>query len=83
MQIDRYTKVMLTVIALALAAIASWPWGHLAWPTSAEAQAEFAVPRAWGRLATVQNVEWFFEAADGTIRIYRTDTRAVITYPRK
>ena len=83
MQIDRYTKVMLTVIALALAAIASRPWGQLAWPTSAEAQAEFALPKAWGRLVTVYNMEWFFEAADGAIRVYRADTRAVVTYPRK
>jgi hypothetical protein len=72
---DRYTKVVLTVIALALALIALNPWlPHAAFGLRpAEAQGEAIVSKDWGKAVGVIGVGSrafaLFEASDGTLRI--------------
>ncbi len=77
MRIDRYTKALLTLIALALAAIAVTPWLAAGrWPAAlrpggAEAQAvrQIAVPKDWGKAVGFIPGYAYLEAADGTIRL--------------
>ena len=77
MRIDRYTKALLTLIALALAVIAVTPWlGAARWspalrPGNAEAQAarHIAVPKDWGKAVGFIPGYAYLEAADGTIRL--------------
>ncbi len=74
MRVDRYTKIVLTAIALALSAIAAGPWlggGALA-PTPAGAQSgpqyTITIPRAWGKVINYDSGNLLLEAADGTLR---------------
>lgn len=80
MPTDRYTKLVLTVIAVALAAIAVRPLvpdsGLLALlrPPAAVAQTampkyEVAVPKAWGKLINFSNGNLLLEDAQGVLRI--------------
>lgn len=77
MRIDRYTKALLTLIALALAAIAVNPWlaagrwAPLVRPGGAEAQGvrQIAVPKDWGKAVGFIPGYAYLEAADGTIRL--------------
>jgi hypothetical protein len=80
MSMDRYTKAVLTVIALALIAIAARPWlpeGALVSalrPDPAQAQVatpryEVTVPKAWGKFIAFSNNNLLLEAPDGTWRI--------------
>ncbi len=73
---DRYTKAVLTVIALALAVIAVRPWlpeaGWLAGlsPEPAQAQTsaakyEVTVPKAWGKYIAYSNNNLLLEGPDG------------------
>ena len=66
MTADRYTKTVLTVIALALSVIAARPWlPEASWtsvvlPHSAQAQTttpkyEVTVPKAWGKFVAFSN----------------------------
>ncbi|HXH85011.1 MAG TPA: hypothetical protein VNN07_19035 [Candidatus Tectomicrobia bacterium] len=73
MTIDRYTKVVLTVIALALVALAGRPWTErllaaLA-PDPVQAQTiakyEVPVPKAWGKLVGFSNGNLLLESAEG------------------
>ena len=76
MTLDRYTRVTLTVIALALGVIALRPWMACdRWlqtiaPQAAEAQRrkEIAVPAAWGKVVGFSDGYALFEASDGTLR---------------
>lgn len=77
MTLDRYTKAILTAIALALWAIALTPWlardGWLAalGPDAAEAQRrrrETAIPADWGKVVGYSDGYGLFEAPDGTLR---------------
>ena len=82
---DRYTKIALTVIALALTVLALRPFLLPRIVTAGDLDAVFRdpkaiasdanprkvdVPRAWGRLAGASDRSLFFEASDGTIRNY-------------
>jgi hypothetical protein len=71
---DRYTKVVLTVIAVALLVVAARPLVpavlEQARPGLAQAQTiapkyEVAVPKAWGRLVGYSDNNLLLEAADG------------------
>ncbi len=92
MRIDRYTKALLTLIALALAVIAVNPWLAAArWPQAlrpgrAEAQAvrQIAVPRAWGKAVGFIPGFTYLEAEDGTIRLVNIAVgHAVLVITRK
>ena len=75
---DRYTKGVLTVIAVALTLIAAGLWlGPTSWPASvspgpahAESgpQYDIAVPKAWGKLVGYGSGNLLLEASDGTLR---------------
>jgi hypothetical protein len=92
MTIDRSTKALLAVIALALGVIAVRPWLPPAgWldavgPERALAQTpapkyDIAVPKAWGKLVAYSNNNLLLEAADGTLRVVDVEGRAP-EYPK-
>jgi hypothetical protein len=69
---DRYLKLVLTVIALALVVIAVRPW--LSAPDSASAQTtlpkyEVTMPKAWGKYVAYSNNNLLVQAQDGSMRI--------------
>jgi len=77
---DRYTRTVLTLIALALAVIAVRPWLPPAgWldavaPERALAQGvaakyEVTVPKAWGKFIGYSNNNLLLEAPDGSFKI--------------
>jgi hypothetical protein len=66
---DRYVKVVLTVIAIALAVIAVTPAIRLIVPGPAEAQPELTVPNAWGKLIAYSDGNLLLEAPDGSLRV--------------
>jgi hypothetical protein len=89
MTVDRYTKAVLTVIALALVVLAARPWVpavvRLVGPSSASAQMaapkyEVAVPRAWGKYVAFSNNNLLLEAPDG-LRIVDVEGKAP-EYPK-
>ena len=74
MRADRYTKIVLTVIAVALVAVALNPWlSPLALP-SAEAQSgvakyEVMIPKAWGKVIGFSGGgDVLLEDKDGALR---------------
>jgi hypothetical protein len=80
MTVDRYTKAVLTVIAMALAVIAVRPWlPGGGWtdalsPESALAQGavpkfEVNVPKAWGKYVAFSNNNLLLEGPDQTLRV--------------
>ena len=74
MHLDRYTKLVLTVIALALAGLAVHAWVDRLAPPLAEAQTatpkyEVSLPKSWGKITHFSNGNLFMEASDGTMRI--------------
>jgi len=77
---DRYTKAVLTAIAVALAFIAVRPWlPEAGWPgalvpDAAQAQTsaakyEVTVPKAWGKFVSYSNNNLLLEGPDQTMRI--------------
>jgi hypothetical protein len=77
---DRYTKIVLTVIAVALTAIAvqpllsGSPLLDLVRPGTANAQMaaakyEVTVPKAWGKLINFSNGNLLLEGPEGVLRI--------------
>lgn len=86
MTADRYTKALLTVIALALVAIAGHLWMGSLRQLDAHAQTvapkyEVSVPKAWGKLLSVSNNNLLLEAPDGTYRIVDVEGKAP-EYPK-
>jgi len=87
MTIDRYSKIVLTVIAVALVAIAVRPWVPAStWldpvsPAPALAQApgmpkyEVALPKTWGKFVAFSNGNFLLEAPDGSWRIVDVEGR--------
>jgi hypothetical protein len=82
--IDRYTKVVLTVIAVALAVVAARPWLpetgllEIVRPDQAQAQSmtpkyEVTVPKAWGKFVSFSNNNLLLESTDGVLRIVDVD----------
>ena len=73
MTVDRYTKSVLTIIAVALTAIALNPWLSTIRLRSAEAQIgppkfEASVPKAWGRVINFGGGDVMLEDKDGVLR---------------
>jgi hypothetical protein len=94
MTMDRYTKAVLTVIAVALVTIAVRPWvPESGWvesvrPAPALAQGagagpkyEVAVPKAWGKFIAFSNGNLLLEGPDGGWRIVDVEGRAP-EYPK-
>jgi hypothetical protein len=84
---DRYSKIVLTVIAAALVVIAARPLlpegGLRAWllPEAAQAQTaaakyEVVVPKAWGKFIAFSNNNLLLEAPDQTLRIVDVEGKA-------
>jgi hypothetical protein len=89
---DRYTKILLTVIAVALVMIAARPWlpesGMLGAvrPEAAHAQGampkyEVNVPKDWGKFIAFSNNNLLLEAPDKTWRIVDVDGK-MPEYPK-
>jgi hypothetical protein len=89
---DRYTKVVLSIIAVVLAVIAARPWLsgsgllHAVGPESAQAQGavpkyEVTVPKDWGKLVSFSNDNLLLEAPDHTLRIVDVEGKAP-EYPK-
>jgi len=87
MSVDRYTKAVLTVIALALVTIALRPWlPESGWlgavrPEPALAQGavpryEITVPKNWGKLVSFSSNNLLLEAPDQTLRIVDVEGKA-------
>lgn len=70
---DRYIKGVLTVIALALVAIAAHLWQGQLRPAAVDAQTfaryEVGIPKAWGKLVGFSNNNLLLEGSDGLLRI--------------
>lgn len=84
MTIDRYTKMVLTVIAVALAVIAVRPWIPEPAPALAQSSVpryEVAVPKDWGKFVGFSNNNLLLEAADKSLRIVDVEGRAP-EYPK-
>jgi hypothetical protein len=74
MHVDRWTKAVLSVIAVALTALAAHAWLERLTPRAAEAQTttpkhEVSLPRAWGKIVNFSNGNFLMESSDGTMRI--------------
>lgn len=92
MVIDRYTKSVLTVIAIALVAIAaqallsSSTVLDLVRPGVADAQTgtakyEVTVPKSWGKLINFSNGNLLLEGPEGVLRIVDVEGRGP-EYPK-
>jgi len=86
MKIDAYVKTVLTVIALALVAMALNPWLASLAPARVEAQTaaakyEVMLPKAWGKILGFSNQNLLMEAPDGTLRAVDLEGKAP-EYPR-
>jgi len=92
MTVDRYTKTVLTLIALALTVIAVRPWLPPAgWlealgPERALAQTatpkyEVTLPKAWGKFVAYSNNNLLLEGPDQTLRIVDVEGKAP-EYPK-
>lgn len=66
---DRYVKGVLTVIALALVAIAAHLWQGQLRPAAVDAQPlaryEVSIPKAWGKVVGFSNNNLLLESSDG------------------
>lgn len=76
---DRYVKGVLTVIALALVAIAAHLWQGQLRPAAVDAQTfaryEVGIPKAWGKLVGFSNNNLLLESSDGLLRIVDVEGR--------
>jgi len=89
---DRYTKAVLTVIAVALVVIAVRPWlPESGWRAAARPEPAYAqtaapkyevtIPKAWGKFISYSNNNLLLEAPDETMRIVDVEGRAP-EYPK-
>lgn len=91
MNLDRYVKGLLTVIAIALVVIAVRPWLpasdvlDVVRPVVAEAQSgapkyEVTVPKSWGKLVGLSSNNLLLESSEG-LRVVDVEGKAP-EYPR-
>jgi hypothetical protein len=89
---DRYTKVVLTIIAAALVMITVRSWlpefalltsirPQPAHAQTESAKYEVAVPKAWGKLVAYSNNNLLLEAQDHSLRVVDVDGKAP-EYPK-
>jgi hypothetical protein len=82
MKLDAYAKAVLTVIAIALVAIAAHPWLQRMSPSSAEAQEPrfvVTIPKTWGKIVGFSNNNLLMEASDGTYRSVDLEAKSEVT----
>jgi len=76
---DRYVKSVLTVIAVALMAIAANLWLAQLRPAVAVAETpakyEISIPKTWGKLVGFSNNNLLLESSDGMLRIVDVEGR--------
>ena len=89
MTVDRYTKVVLTVIAIALVALAVQPFAPTllgsarpdpAWAQTTAPKYEVTVPKSWGKFVGFSNNNLLLESAEG-MRIVDVEGKAP-EYPK-
>ena len=84
MVIDRYSRIVLTVIAVALSVVAVRPWIPLPPPAQAQTVSpkyEVAIPKEWGRFLAYSNNNLLLEAPDKSLRVVDVEGRAP-EYPK-
>jgi hypothetical protein len=86
MPVDRYTKVVLTVIAAVLTSLAVHAWLDRLALSTAEAQTatpkyEVSLPKAWGKIVNFSNGNLLMESSDGTLRMVDLDGKSP-EYPK-
>lgn len=84
MVVDRYTKLMLTVIAVALSVLALRSWFPGPGPAQAQTTTpkyQVTLPRSWGKLVGYSNNNLLLEGPDGKLRIVDVEGKAP-EYPR-
>ena len=86
MRNDRYLKAVLTVIAVALVAIALDAWLTRLPVPRAEAQTatakyEVTLPKAWGKILSFSNQNLLMESSDGVLRVVDIEGKPP-EYPR-
>jgi len=82
MKLDAYAKALLTVIAIALVAIAANPWLQRLSASPAEAQeARYVVtiPKAWGKIIGFSNNNLLMEDKEGTYRSVDLEAKSEAT----
>ena len=82
MKLDAYAKAVLTVIAIALVAIAANPWVQRLSLSAAEAQeARYVVtiPKAWGKIIGFSNNNLLMEDREGTYRSVDLEAKSEAT----
>ena len=82
MKLDAYAKAVLTVIAIALVAVAANPWVQRFSLSSAEAQeARYVVtiPKAWGKIIGFSNNNLLMEDREGTYRSVDLEAKSEAT----
>lgn len=91
MTVDRYVKVTLTIIAVALGMMSVRPWllesgllelGHPR-PVHAQELAKYEVtlPKSWGKFVAFSNNNLLLEASDHTMRIIDVEGKSP-EYPK-
>jgi len=89
---DRYMRIVLSIIAVALVLLAVQPWlagsrwlgtirPDAAQAQTAEAKYDVAVPKTWGKFVAYSNNNLLLEAPDGTLRIVDVEGR-MPEYPK-
>jgi len=82
MKLDAYAKAVLTVITIALVAIAANPWLQRFSLSSAEAQEAryvVTVPKAWGKIIGFSNNNLLMEDREGTFRSVDLEAKSEAT----
>jgi hypothetical protein len=82
--VDRYTRVVLTVIAVALTVIAVRPWIPEPGPALAQSPVpryEVAIPKDWGKFVAFSNNNFLLEAPDKSLRIVDVEGKSP-EYPK-
>ena len=91
MTIDRYTKAVLTVIAVALVVIAARPYfSGSSWPSALQvapalaqsAPREGTIPKNWGKFISYGGGNLLLQGPDGLFRVVDLDGKPSEGYPR-
>ena len=82
MKLDAYAKAVLTVIAIALVAIAATPWlqrWSLSPAEAQEARYVVTIPKAWGKIVGFSNNNLLMEDREGTYRSVDLEAKSDVT----
>ncbi len=81
MKLDAYAKAVLTVIAIALVAIAAHPWLERSVSPAEAQEARYVVtiPKAWGKIVGFSNNNLLMEDREGTYRSVDLEAKSEAT----